>query len=191
MFVYLSLALSNNHTRSVSFQDVNSIQENEVSNVNNDQTEQLETTEDVRTIFINPSRTDVESISEAEFVDVEGKLNRRHIVIIILALMMRYVLLLCEQYALYFFQADILHLHLNKIFLPFLAYEIIEFFYFPVPIQRSNLLMTFFMFKMNPRYAQKLLIAIGFINKFSKDFMLYFFTFCVFEFVIDFIQAER
>lgn len=154
-------------------------------------TGQMENNEDVRTIFVNRPSMEIESASELEFANIEDTLTRRRVIIVLMALMVRYLLFLCEQYAIYFFQTDILNLHLNKIFLPFLLYEIIEFLYYPTPVQRSSLLMAILSFKTNPRFSQKLLIGIGVVNKFSKDLMLYFFTFCVFEFIMNFVTIER
>lgn len=143
------------------------------------------TVDDIKTIYVNPEP------SMVTLTDREIKESTRNCLIILLSLLMRCFMLVCEEYSLYFFRASFSTLHLNKVFFPLLGYEMLEFILFKPPVQTNNLLLRFIMLKFHPRHVHNVTLFFGTISRISQDIMVYFFTFVCFESVICLILQNR
>ncbi|KAF2883325.1 hypothetical protein ILUMI_22827 [Ignelater luminosus] len=157
------------------------------------QTENQRRSSDLRTIYQNPV-PDSDSVSELEFENFEEKtLILRNWVIIFLALVVRYIFLISEQYA-QIVETDILiNYNMNKIFIPFFIFEVTEFVFFRPFIPQSGVLNMLFMLNMSlhTEYIHKIITGFRVIVRVVRDLMVYFFTFVCFDQILNFVLGEE
>lgn len=146
-------------------------------------------TDDIQTQFGNLQRNSKQH--EAEIVDIASRFRVRKYLVIILAVMVRCLLLVCETYAQNIFRTNITDLHLNNIFIPFLAYEVVEFAYFRLPVQKNNFLTSILYLRFKAAAVDRVIVIFDVVSKLSQDLLLYFFAFVVCSYLIDSRTLER
>jgi len=169
------------------------VQYNRLQETNSRPEVQQRSSSDLRTLYQNPSIEDVDSMPEVEFINFNEKnLIFRKWVVIILALITRYFYLITEQYAQITHDNILDTHHLNKIFLPFVIYQITEYIFFRPCIPQSGLLNMLFMLNLGLRaeHTQKLITIFRIIFQIAQNLMIYFFAFICFDQIIAFILQE-
>lgn len=157
------------------------------------QTENQRHNSDLQTLYQNPV-PDSDSVSELEFENFEEKsLVLRNWVIIFLALIVRYMFLISEQYA-QIVETDVLiKYNMNRIFIPFFIFEVTEFVFFRPLIPHSGVLNMLFMLNMSlhTEHIHKIITGFRVIVRVVRDLMVYIFTFICFDQVLNFVLGEE
>lgn len=146
------------------------------------------TDSEVKTIYINPHPPRDNSVNE--FYLLETKEKSRRLTLIMMALMMRSMMLILEEYFTYFFKSSFANFHLNKVFIPLIAFEIIEFLFFEPPILKFGSLTTLLLTRINAQHTQTAIFVISTIIRLVEDVVIYFVTFVCFQFIISIILKE-
>lgn len=152
-------------------------------------TEQSIKNAEVKTIYVNPQPPRANSVNELYLLDTKEKARR--CIIILMALLMRCLMLILEEYFTYFFKTSFANFHLNMVFMPLLAFELIEIQYFEPPIVTFGGFSTLLLLKFNLQHTQRVLRAFGTFVRLSQDVVVYFVTFISFDFIISTILDGR
>lgn len=144
---------------------------------------------EVKTLYVNPTPSVTQSVNQ--LYHLETKEKTRRCIIILMALLMRCLMLILEEYFTYFFKTSFANFHLNKVFLPLIAFEIIDYRFFEPPLVRFSSLTALVLLKLNSQYTQTLMTTLNTILRLSQDVVVYFVTFISFDFVIGVILDER
>lgn len=144
---------------------------------------------EVKTIYVNPQPPRANSVNELYVLETKEKARR--CIVILMALLMRCLMLILEEYFTYFFKTSFANFHLNKVFLPLFAFELVEFQFFEPPIIRFGSFSTLLLLKFNPQHTHNVLLTVSTIMRLSQDVVVYFVTFISFDFVISVILEGR
>lgn len=115
--------------------------------------------------------------------------QRNHIcMVFILAFLLRLLLLACEELSAYSENIKLLH----KIFMPLLLYEIFEIFFFGINYSDSpnalNVILT--LSNISPTHTSKILYVLQIISKLLQDVSIYFYTFVITDYILNFILVK-
>lgn len=146
-------------------------------------------TDDITTTFANSQQNSKQSATE--ITDLASRYRVRKYLVIVLAVIVRLLLIVCEMYSQYFFRTNFADLHMNNIFIPFLAYEVVEFVYFRLPVQKNSFVMSILYLRFKPTVVDRLIVVFDVVSKLSQDLLLYFFAFVVSSYLIDSRTLER
>lgn len=152
-------------------------------------TEQSRASTEVKTIYVNPQPSTTNSVNELYLLETKEKTRR--CIIILMALLMRCLMLILEEYFTFFFKTSFANFHLNMVFIPLIAFELIEIQYFEPPMVRFGSLSALLVLKFNPQYTQRMLRALSTFMRLSQDVVVYFVTFVTFDFIISTILEGR
>lgn len=141
---------------------------------------------EVKTIYVNPQPSRANSVNE--LYELETKEKTRRCIIILMALLMRCLMLILEEYFTYFFKTSFANVHLNKVFLPLLAFELIEFQFFDPPLVRFGSFSTLLLMRLSPQRTHNVMFTLSTILRLSQDVIVYFVTFISFDFVISIME---
>lgn len=146
-------------------------------------------TDDIQNTFANSQQHYKQPAIET--VDLASRYRVRKYLVIILAVIVRFLLIGCEAYAQHFFRTNFSDLHLNNIFVPFLTYELIEFMYFRLPVQKNSFLTSILYLRFKPAVVDRVIVVYDVVSKLSQDLLLYFFAFVVCSYLIDSQTLDR
>lgn len=139
----------------------------------------------VHTLYRNNYLQNVETPSLESTPHIEKRTYRIWI-LVVLALFIRYLNLVTEKYAT-IIEINLSGLHINKIFVPFILYEVGEFAFLSPDLRSSNLGNILLLLNIQPRRVEWIVFAVNVIFKFSQDLLVYFFTFTVSDLLITFL----
>lgn len=144
---------------------------------------------EVKTIYVNPEPSRANSVNE--LYQLETKEKTRRSIIILMALLMRCLMLILEEYFTYFFKTSFANFHLNKVFMPLFTFEVIEMYFFEPPVVRFGSWSTLLLLRFNPQHTQSVMLTFSTILRLLQDVVVYFVTFISFDFVISVILEGR
>lgn len=144
---------------------------------------------EVKTIYVNPQPPRANSVNE--LYQLETKEKARRCIIMLMALLMRCLMLILEEYFTYFFKTSFANFHLNKVFIPLLTFELVEFQFFDPPLVRFGSLSTLLLLRLDPNNTQNVMVTLSTIMRLSQDVVVYFVTFIGFDAIISVILDER
>lgn len=142
-------------------------------------------TTEVKTIYVNPQPSRTNSVNELYLLETKEKTRR--FIIVLMALLMRCLMLILEEYFTYFFKTSFANFHLNKVFLPLLAFEVIEIQFFEPPVVKFGSVSTLLLLRLNSQHTQKIIHIFSTVTRLSQDVVVYFVTFICFDFIISII----